>query len=159
MNRLLIVGLLLGIGAFDNSIAQQLYQEELKPLVAQLRRSGFKLVFKHPPVKSAYGMFVPKTRTLYISPLAFDLGIGKQVLIHEATHAAQSCPGGTLSPIGWKIKVSELLNNEISGILYNSYKQGSKALEQEAFMVQRNDNGVAMVIAALAKRCHARAAK
>jgi hypothetical protein len=64
MKRLLVAGLLLCIGSFDDSVAQDLNDSNLKPLTTQLQRSGFKLVFKHPPVKNAYGLFVPKTRTL-----------------------------------------------------------------------------------------------
>jgi hypothetical protein len=81
------------------------------------------------------------------------------VLLHEATHAAQSCPNGTLSPIGWKIKASDVVKNEISGILFNSYKQGDRVLEQEAFMIQGNGNGLAMVINALSKRCTTKVVK
>lgn len=126
---------------------------DLKRLRAALQRAGFKVEFRHPSVKTAYGLFEAKTRTLSISPLAFELGIGRQVFLHEAVHAAQSCPSGVLSPIGWQHSLPTVVEREISGILYNAYHHKNKALEREAFMAQGQAQGVAIVIQALQQRC------
>ena len=121
-------------------------------LVAALRGKGFQVVFQHPPVKKAYGLFVAKRKILYVSPLAFELGIGQSVLVHEAIHAAQSCPTGVMSPIGWNLTTSKVVANEISGILTQSY-HANKHLEREAFLGQAQVRAIPMVISALAKRC------
>ena len=85
---------------------------ELSRLRAALQRAGFKVEFRHPSIKTAYGLFNAKTRTLSISPLAFELGIGRHVFVHEAVHAAQSCPSGVLSPIGWKHSLPVVVERE-----------------------------------------------
>ena len=62
--------------------------------------------------------------------------MGLPVLVHEAVHAAQSCPSGVPSPIGWQFSLPHALEHEVSGILYNTYRHQNKALEREAFMAQ-----------------------
>lgn len=126
---------------------------DLSRLRAALQRAGFKVEFRHPSIKTAYGLFEGKTRTLSISPLAFELGIGRQVFVHEAVHAAQSCPSGVLSPIGWTHSLPVVVEREISGILYNAYHHKNKALEREAFMAQGQPQGAELVIQALKQRC------
>ena len=125
----------------------------LAALNSALVRNGFKVVFQHPKLKSAYGLYEAKTKTLWISPLAFELGIGRQVFIHEAVHAAQSCPTGVLSPIGWNHSLPQAVEREVSAILYNSYRHQNKALEREAFMAQGQPSGVNLLITALRVRC------
>lgn len=126
---------------------------DLSRLRTALQHAGFKVEFRHPSIKTAYGLFEGKTRTLLISPLAFELGIGRQVFVHEAVHAAQSCPSGVLSPIGWRHSLPVVVEREISGILYNTYHHKNKALEREAFMVQGQPQGAELVIQALQQRC------
>jgi hypothetical protein len=64
---------------------------DLQTLTAALHRHGFEIRLAPPPAKGVYGMFQERSRRLWVSPLAFQLGIGRQVFIHEATHAVQSC--------------------------------------------------------------------
>ena len=79
------------------------------------------------PVGGSYGLFQAKTRTLWIAPVAFDLGIGRQVFLHEAIHAAQSCP--------------------------TRYHHGNRQLERAALSVQGHPDAIGRVIAALKQRC------
>lgn len=76
-----------------------------QPLIHTLKAHGFRVVWGPPPVRGAYGLFQSKTKTLWIHPLSVELGIGLQALVHEAVHAAQSCPSGTLTPVGWQLQV------------------------------------------------------
>ena len=36
-----------------------------------------------------YGLFQSKNKTLWVSPIAFELEIGRQTLLHEATHVEE----------------------------------------------------------------------
>lgn len=141
----------LGLGVWRAQAAP--LDGQLHNLKVALARFGFNVVLEHPRQRRAYGVFEAKTKTLWISPLAFDLGIGKQVFIHEAVHAAQSCPTGVLAPIGWRHSLPLNVEREIAGILYNSYNRRNKALEREAFFAQGQSNGVDLVIQALKRRC------
>lgn len=126
---------------------------ELRPLARELLHHGFRLRFAPPPAAGAYGQYVPASRTLWIAPITFDLGIGRQTFLHEAVHAVQSCPAGRLTPIGWKLSLEPVVNQEIGGILTQRYHQGSRLLEQEAFALQGQPDAVARLRAALRSRC------
>jgi hypothetical protein len=125
----------------------------LLPLAKDLQRHGFRLRLAPPPVAGAYGQYVPVSRTLFMAPIAFDLGIGPQTFLHEAVHAVQSCPGGMLTPIGWSLPLNPVVEREISGILTQRYHHGSRLLEQEAFALQGQPDAVARLRAALQRRC------
>jgi hypothetical protein len=127
--------------------------EELQPVVRELQRHGFTVRLAPPPVPGSYGLFQPGSRTLWVAPIAFELGIGPQTFLHEAIHAAQSCPSGTLTPIGWTIKLSPVVGQEISGILTTRYHHGNRLLEQEAFGMQGQADAPSRVVAALRQRC------
>lgn len=132
---------------------------DLAALVATLRQRGFQVRFEPPPARGAYGQFVPASRTLWVSPLAFELGIGRQTVIHEAVHAAQSCPGGPLAPIGWRFSLVPAVERQIAYLLTSSYHHGSLVLEREAFGMQGQPDAVERVIAALRQRCPAPGAR
>ena len=133
--------------------AEPLLTADAMSLVVVLQQKGFKVVFEHPSKRKSYGLFVSSSKTLFVSPLAFELGIGQAVLVHEATHAAQSCPNGQLTPIGWKLKASPVVSREISGILVHSYRE-NQHLEREAFLVQGHHDAIPKVIGALKSRCN-----
>lgn len=101
----------------------------------------------------AYGQYEPASRTLWVAPIAFDLGIGPQTFLHEAVHAVQSCPNGQLTPIGWRLRLDPVVRQEIGGILTTNYHHGSRLLEQEAFALQGQDDAVPRLRAALKARC------
>lgn len=126
---------------------------DLQPLAAELRRNGFRLRLAPPPVRGAYGLYQAKTRTLWVAPIAFELGIGRQTFLHEATYAAQSCPDGTLRPIGWNVTLAPVVEHEISGILTTRYHHGNRLIEQEALAMQGHADAPQRIIAALRKRC------
>ena len=125
---------------------------DLNSLVQALRSKGFTVLFQHPPRKDTYGQFYSKNKTLYVSPLAFELGIGRQVLIHEAIHAVQSCPSGRLTLLGWKLSAPVVVQREINRILLDSY-HSNEYLEKEAFTGQSSPNAVPWLLRDIKKRC------
>ena len=127
---------------------------ELRPLAESLRQHGFRIRLAPPPSRGSYGEFVLSSRTLWIAPLSFELGIGKQVFLHEATHAVQSCPHGVLTPVGWKLPLAPVVSQEISGILMNNYRHGRQLVEQEAFALQGQADAMPRLLKALSQRCH-----
>ncbi len=130
---------------------------ELMPLLRALKSHGFKVRIALPPARQAYGQYEPVSRTLWLSPLSFELGIARQIFLHEAVHAAQSCPGGrVLTPIGWTLPLQPVVRNEISGLVLNGYGAQSRALEQEAFALQGQPDAVPRLLRALAQRCGGR---
>ena len=126
---------------------------DLKPLLATLQRHGFTVHIALPPVRESYGLFHSKTRTLWISPLTFPLGIARQTFLHEATHAAQSCPSGRLTSLGWKLNVDPVVESAISFKLLKGYHHGNHTLEREAFFVQGQSDAVTRLVRSLDERC------
>ena len=129
---------------------------DLQPLARELQTRGFKLRIALPPVREAYGLFQAKTRTLWLSPLTFELGIARQTFLHETVHAVQSCPTGVLTPVGWRYRLAPVVEREISGILTTRYHHGNRALEQEAFGLQGQRDAVPRLMEALKRRCPAK---
>jgi hypothetical protein len=126
---------------------------DLQPLARDLQAHGFTLHIALPPVRQAYGLFQSASRTLWLSPLSFELGISRATFLHEATHAVQSCPSGRLTPIGWRFQLAPVVEREISGILTSRYHHGDRILEQEAFGVQGQPDAVPLLRKALRQRC------
>jgi hypothetical protein len=126
---------------------------DLQPLLAALQRHRFSVRLEPPPRRRAYGMFDPASRTIWVAPLTSELGIARQTLLHEAAHAAQSCPDGVLRPIGWRLPISPLIEREIAAITLNNYGSSTRLLEREAFAVQGRANAVALIVRALEQRC------
>ena len=83
--------------------------KDLSNLIKLLNKKGFKIKNELPPIKEAYGLFENSTKTIWISPITNKLGIYKNVLVHEAVHAAQSCPRSFLPKFNIPIKF--LANN------------------------------------------------
>ena len=126
---------------------------DLKQLQLTLQRHGFKVERRSPTKSSAYGQFNAANKTLLVSPLADALGISGAVLLHEAVHAAQSCPSGTLSLLGVNRKTDPAVDSQIRYILRHHYKQGNIALEEEAFVIQGQPDAEQIIIEALNRRC------
>ena len=125
---------------------------DLEQLQRSLLRHGFTIEIQQPPGQ-AYGRFIPAEKRLEISPLVRELGITRAVLLHEAVHAAQSCPNGTLSLIGIQRQVDPAVASRIRYLLRNHYKPNMAALEQEAFMIQSQPDAEHLIITALNQRC------
>ena len=125
---------------------------DLNDLYRVLLRHGF-TIEELPPPGNAYGRFIPSERRLEISPLAHDLGIARQALLHEAVHAAQSCPNGHLSLIGVQRRAEPVVSSRIQYLLRTHYKMTNVSLEQEAFVIQSQPDAEQIIITALNKRC------
>ena len=125
---------------------------DLEQLQRSLLRHGFTIEVRQPPGQ-AYGRFIPAQRRLEISPLVQELGISRPVLLHEAVHAAQSCPDGTLSLIGVQRPVDPAVGSRIRYLLRHHYKPNTAAVEQEAFVIQSQPDAEQLIITALNQRC------
>ena len=147
MNRLLLLMMIL--------LPARAIAADLNALQQTLLRYGFQIEARQPP-GGAYGRFIPGQRLLEISPLVGDLGITRPVLLHEAVHAAQSCPDGQLTLLNLKRHSSPVVESGIRYLLTNHYSQEHQALEQEAFRLQSQPDAEALIIAALKRRCPAR---
>ena len=128
--------------------------DDLKPLIDLLIVKGFTIKFEIPPKKGVYGLFQSKSKTLWISPITFELGIGRQTILHEATHAAQSCPYGKLTPVGFVFSTSPFIRNEIQANLIKNYDRNQYMIEKEAFSLQGSKNGLDLLLKALNERCN-----
>ena len=139
----------------NNSIEQNIIRisEDLYPLINLLKEKGFKVKFDYPPREGVYGLFQSKTKTLWISPVTFSLGIDRHTLLHEATHAAQSCPYGYFTLIGWELPLNQYIKKEIQSIVINHYDSKNYLIEKEAFSLQGQKNAVDLLIKALNQRC------
>jgi len=124
----------------------------LLSLQQALLRHGFRIEVRQLPGR-AYGRFVPTQKLLEISPVVHELGIAQQVLLHEAVHAAQSCPNGKLRLIGIQRRADPAVESRIRYLLSNHYRQEHMALEQEAFLIQGQEDAEALVVKALKERC------
>ena len=125
---------------------------DLTTLQQVLLRHGFRIEMRQPPGR-AYGRFIPSQKLLEISPLVRDLGITRPVLLHEAVHAAQSCPEGRLTPLKLQRQSSPVVESRIRYLLSHHYSQEHQLLEQEAFRLQSQPDAEALIIAALNQRC------
>ena len=126
---------------------------DLQQLQRELIRHGFRLEYRHPPGTKAYGRFSAASKTLMISPLVTDLGIARPVFLHEAVHAAQSCPSGRLTLLGIQRNLDPVVESRIRFILRNHYSQANAALEREAFLIQAQPDAEEVIITALRNRC------
>ena len=150
------LGLFLSAALVASALAPQPLSQlpaDLTPLVTTLHRYGFTVRIALPPARGSYGLFQSKTRTLWISPLTFPLGIARQTFLHEATHAAQSCPSGRLTSLGWKLNVDPVVESAISFKLLKGYHYTDHTLEREAFFVQGQSDAVTRLIKSLDARC------
>jgi hypothetical protein len=126
---------------------------DLQQLTSSLQRHGFEVRLAPPPQRGVYGLYEAKPRRIWVSPLAFELGIGRQVFIHEATHAVQSCGGAGMRPLGVTGELNPVVEHEISGILFNSYHSGNRLIEREAFTLQGQPGAVTFLINTMRSRC------
>ena len=136
----------------DHSSSFQI-SEDLQTLLELLHKKGFTVKFQKPPKKGVYGLFQTEKKTLWVSPISFELGIGRQTLLHEATHAAQSCPYGSLTPVGWELPITPFIKKEIQAILINRYPSKKYIFEKEALSLQGQKNAVSLLLKAITQRC------
>lgn len=141
------------VSALALTLATPSLPADLKPLQVELERHGFEVRLAPPPRVKAYGLFDARRKIIWVAPVAFPLGIARATLLHEATHAAQSCPSGTLTPLGIQARVVPVVRQEIRGILTTRYSHGNRAVEEEAFLLQAQADAVPTLIRALRRRC------
>ena len=126
---------------------------DLSNLIKLLNKKGFKIKNELPPKKRAYGLYENSTKTIWISPITKKLGIYKNVLVHEAVHAAQSCPRGFLTKLNIPIKLNSSQEKIIKMKLVNHYSHGDFLLEKEAFSIQTLPNSIEFISKEINKRC------
>ena len=126
---------------------------EVVNLIKLLNKKGFKIKNDLPPKKRAYGLYENSTKTIWISPITKKLGIYKNVLVHEAVHAAQSCPRGFLTKLNLPIKLNSSQEKIIKMKLVNHYSHRNFLLEKEAFSIQTLPNSIEFISKELNKRC------
>jgi hypothetical protein len=135
------------------SLVHRRLPAELGPLLTALEAARYAVFFAPPPIRSAYGATDPRRRLIWLAPVAVELGIARQALIHEAVHAAQACPGGQLRPIGWNIKLEPMIAQEINTLIKRGYPRSMYEVEREAFALQSHPQAIPMLVKALRQRC------
>jgi hypothetical protein len=119
-------------------------------LKQQLEAKQFKVLLSPPPQRGAYGLINAESRTIWIHPLSFELGIAVPVIVHEAVHAAQVCKGkGKLAPLG--VTVEPLVYARPFWLRYGDIHR--QDLEREAFTIQTQPNRMALVSGYLNQFC------
>ena len=148
---MLVYGCLTAIEAKSNQ--ESTLPVDLIPLVNVLRDAGYTVHFSKPPLVGAYGATDARKKKIWLAPISVDMGIARQVLIHEAVHAAQACPNGTYEPIGWTVSLPKSVEIKIKGILYKNYKRKNFDAEKEAFYMQSHPQAFMEISKALRQRC------
>ena len=148
---MLAFGSMTAIEAKSNLI--RVIPAELVPLVNVLREVGYTVHFSKPPIAGAYGATDARKKTIWLAPISIDMGIARQVLIHEAVHAAQACPNGTYEPIGWTVSLPQSVEVKIKGILFQNYRRKNFDVEKEAFYMQSHPQAFVVISKALRQRC------
>lgn len=123
---------------------------EFNQLKQTLESYNFTVVLGLPPQRGTYGLLHVPTRTVWINPVVFDLGIAIPTLVHEAVHAAQLCSGSaeTLSALDLGLELYAPASR-----LYMRYSGTRRMLEAEAYTIQARPDRVAYVTQLLMDRC------
>ena len=148
---MLVYGCLTAIEAKSNQ--ESAFPVDLVPLVNVLRDAGYTVHFSKPPLAGAYGATDARKKKIWLAPISVDMGIARQVLIHEAVHAAQACPNGIYEPIGWTVSLPKSVEVTIKEILYRKYRRKNIAVEKEAFYMQSHPQAFREISKALRERC------
>lgn len=114
-----------------------------------LEEKGFIVRLELPPVRGAYGLLEANSRTIWINPVAFDLGNAEATLIHESVHAAQLCAGnGELQELGL-----DLPPPKITRRYFLRYSNLRRQLEAEAYTVMAQPDRFDLVLELLQDWC------
>ena len=148
---MLVYGCLTALEAKSNQ--ESTFPVDLVPLVNVLRDAGYTVDFSKPPLAGAYGVTDARKKKIWLAPISVDMGIARQVLIHEAVHAAQACPNGIYEPIGWTVSLPKSVEVTIKEILYRKYRRKNTAVEKEAFYMQSHPQAFREISQALRERC------
>ena len=148
---MLVYGCLTAVEAKSNQ--ESTFPADLVPLVNVLRDAGYTVDFSKPPLAGAYGATDARKKKIWLAPISVDMGIARQVLIHEAVHAAQACPNGIYEPIGWTVFLPKSVEVTIKEILFRKYRRKNTAVEKEAFYMQSHPQAFREISKALRERC------
>ena len=122
---------------------------DFSSLQETLEQYGFQVKLELPPEPGAYGLLNSSSRTIWINPVVFELGIARPTLVHEAVHAAQTCAGGDkLSSLNLKITPPPMTRR-----YFLRYRASRRHLEAEAYTVQVQPDAVELAISLLHQHC------
>ena len=158
-NRTLLATLLLTVvwsqAAFDQSKAavEVVLSEDLISLRKSLSEAGYEVRIQKPPIEGAYGLVNKKSKTIWIAPIAKEMGVFRTTFIHESVHAAQACETGEFEPIGWNLEVDEAVRVSIESILYRRYPSNKFDIEREAFLMQGQPDAITRIQKVLRENC------
>jgi hypothetical protein len=137
------------LGTLLFTLAQSTTNAEFTRLKKVLEQYGFKVKLETPPIREAYGLLESRSKTIWINPIVFDLGIARPTLVHEAVHAAQLCYGKKeVQALGLDLEPPPMTRRHF--LQYHSYR---RHIEAEAYTVQVQPDGVDLVISLLDKHC------
>ena len=157
--RTLLATLLLTVmwsqAAFDQSkaVAEVVLSEDLNSLRKSLSEAGYEIRLQKPPMEGAYGLVNKKSKTIWIAPIAQEMGVFRTTFIHESVHAAQACKTGEFEPIGWNLEVDEAVRLSIESILYRKYPSNKFDIEREAFLMQGQPDAIPRIQKVLKENC------
>ncbi len=135
-------------------------------LKTQLESYGFQVNVAIPPdfdsqeqngwrkaSRKPYGVLHPKSKSIWINPIVFELGNSTPTLIHESVHAAQYCAGnGNIQKIGLDLQPIPQALPYFKRYI-NTQRQD---LEREAYTVQTQPNSYELVKSLLVKHCQSK---
>ena len=141
--------------AFDPSkaVADVVLAQDLNSLRISLSEAGYKVRIQKPPMEGAYGLVNKKSKTIWIAPIAMDMGVFRTTFIHESVHAAQACKTGEFQPIGWNLEVDDAVRLSIESILYRKYSSDKFDIEREAFLMQGQPDAIIRIQKVLKENC------
>jgi hypothetical protein len=146
-------------------ISQSFNEEpEFTQLKTQLENYGFQVKIAIPPdfgwprqqgdlkpkVSKPYALLHSQSKSIWINPIVFELGISKAALIHETVHAAQYCAGnGDIQAINLDLKpIPQALP------YFKRYVDTQRQdLEREAYTVQSQPNSYQLARSLLDQHC------
>ena len=127
--------------------------EDLNSLRKSLSEAGYEVRIQKPPLEGAYGLVNKKSKTIWIAPIAKEMGVFRTTFIHESVHAAQTCKTGEFEPIGWNLQVDDAVRVSIESILYRQYPSSKFDIEREAFLMQGQPDAINRIQKVLKENC------
>ena len=137
----------------SKAAAEVVLAEDLNSLRKSLSVAGYDVRIQNPPMEGAYGLVNKKSKTIWIAPIAKEMGIFRTTFIHESVHAAQACKTGEFEPIGWDLEVDKAVRLSIESILYRQYPSNKFDIEREAFLMQGQPDAITRIQKVLKDNC------
>ena len=137
----------------SKAAAEVVLPDDLSSLRKSLSEAGYEIRLQKPPMEGAYGLVNKKSKTIWIAPIAQEMGVLRTTFIHESVHAAQACKTGEFEPIGWNLEVDEAVRLSIESILYRKYPSNKFDIEREAFLMQGQPDAIPRIQKVLKENC------